>query len=176
MAGKRAAAWVCVHPTSLSSSINTHTHEKGKPHLHLFSPPPTLFLLCQLTALVLHSSSAALHSSVAVIAFKMCHCPSFALFLSSSPITNFGGGDSRHFGPMRLLFLNWCRECFAACVVFLFFSNHQCRNSAYYMRHCPLNALFFSSSPLVSLRASSAWIILRSCFAPFKTSAFCGAE
>ena len=31
-----------------------------------------------------------------------------------------GGGDSRHFGPMRLLFLIWCRECFAACVVFSF--------------------------------------------------------
>jgi len=36
-------------------------------------------------------------------------------------VTSFGGGDSRHFGPMCLLFLNWFRECFAACVVFLFF-------------------------------------------------------
>ena len=34
-----------------------------------------------------------------------------------------GGGDSRHFGPMRLLLLNWCRaEYFAACVIFLSFS------------------------------------------------------
>jgi len=32
-----------------------------------------------------------------------------------------GGGDSQHFRPMCLLFLYWCRECFAACVVFLFF-------------------------------------------------------
>jgi hypothetical protein len=25
---------------------------------------------------------------------------------------------------MCLLFLNWCRECFAVCVVFLFFSSN----------------------------------------------------
>ena len=31
-----------------------------------------------------------------------------------------GGEDSRHFGPVCLLFLSWCRECPAACVVFFF--------------------------------------------------------
>ena len=35
----------------------------------------------------------------------------------------FGKGDLRHFRPMCLLSLTWCRECFAACVVFLFFSS-----------------------------------------------------
>jgi len=33
----------------------------------------------------------------------------------------FSGGDSRHFGPMFLLFLNLCRECIAASVVFCSF-------------------------------------------------------
>ena len=43
------------------------------------------------------------------------------LFLNWYRLHAFGGGDSRHFGPMCLLFLT-CRECFAACVIFLFLS------------------------------------------------------
>jgi len=38
---------------------------------------------------------------------------------SRSPLLIFSiGGDSRHFGPMCLLFLHWCREHLAACVLF----------------------------------------------------------
>jgi hypothetical protein len=33
---------------------------------------------------------------------------------------SFGGGDSQHFGPMCLLFLNWCRE-YLRSIFFLFF-------------------------------------------------------
>jgi len=43
---------------------------------------------------------------------------------SRPPLATFsnGEGDSRHFGPMCLRFLYWCRERLAACVGFLFFS------------------------------------------------------
>ena len=43
---------------------------------------------------------------------------------------SFGGGDSWHFGPMCLL-SDWCRECFAACVVFFIVSKIRlsCANS-----------------------------------------------
>jgi len=48
-----------------------------------------------------------------------CGCPLIDMQVCH---TNFGGeGDSWHFGPMCLLFLNWCRECFAACEVFFLF-------------------------------------------------------
>ena len=75
------------------------------------------------TALKLHAHSVQYaHNLIALKVSVWSRGLPATLQIPTSFLFSFGGRYSPHFGPMCLLFLIWCRECFAACVVFLFFS------------------------------------------------------
>jgi len=100
--GTMAIRTICAH-----THIHTHTHTawpQTRSVIISHWPPLFLFSFKQPTCSVVH----IIHTGgVSQFAFTIV-----------SFLWSFGEGDSRHFGPMCLLFLNWCRECFAACVLF----------------------------------------------------------
>ena len=68
---------------------------------------------------------------------------------------------------MCLLFLNWCRECFAACVVYLFFSFLQCLSSTL----STLIGSWFKVKP-ATLLIPIGFFLVEECYIPVTKGSF----